>query len=505
MNNYARHEHHDFMGAARQALADPPLQAALVRLTGTLLAGNRRGYAALADSSALRDHAKRIKEHTLAHLDDYLEQLEDAVERVGGQVHWAADGAEAQGIVVGIARQAGCVRAVKSKSMTTEEVHLNSALEQAGVEVVETDFGEFIIQLAGERPSHLVAPAVHHTRESVARVLSRHVGEQLPDDARVLALTGRRLLREKFRRADLGITGANFAVAETGTIVLVTNEGNGRLTTTCPRVHVALVGIEKVIPRLADLPVFLKLLARAATGQTLSVYTTLITGPRRTPHPPLSPVGGEGRVRGEIDGPDEFHLVLLDNGRSKVLATPFRESLQCIRCGACLNACPVYRRIGGHAYGGVYAGPIGSILTPLYDSLSANPELPHASSLCGACLAACPVKINIPHMLIGLRELQHQKTHDSPRKGDGTSRITGPVPFSGRRRAEELAYWLWKEVLRRPWLYRLAMRAARLVLRPLARDGWLRRLPGPGGGWTEVRDFPAPAARSFRERWKELT
>jgi L-lactate dehydrogenase complex protein LldF len=468
MSDYARHEHHDFLGASARALADPPLQAALTRLTSTLMAGNRRGYAALADSSQLRDHAKRIKEHTLAHLDRYLEQLEASVQRLGGRVHWAADAAEARRIVVDVARAAGCKHAVKSKSMTSEEVHLNPALEAAGVEVTETDFGEFIIQVAGERPSHLVAPAVHHTRESVARVLSKHLGEALPDDPRTLAMTGRRVLRDKFARADLGITGANFAVAETGTVVLVTNEGNGRLTTTCPRVHVALVGMEKVIPRLADLPVFLKLLARAATGQTLSVYTTLLTGPRRP---------------GELDGPEEFHLVLLDNGRSRVLATPFRESLQCIRCGACLNACPVYRRIGGHAYGGVYSGPIGSILTPLYDSVSANPHLPHASSLCGACQAACPVKINIPHMLIGLRELQHQAK---------------PQPWA------DLAYRLWAAVLRRPWLYRLALRAARLALWPLAKDGWLRRLPGPGGGWTAVRDFPAPAARPFRERWKEL-
>jgi L-lactate dehydrogenase complex protein LldF len=467
MSDYARHEHHDFPGAVTQALADPPLQAALVRLTGTLMAGNRRAYAALPDSDKLRDHAKRIKEHTLANLDGYLEQLEASVQRVGGEVHWANDAEEARQIVVGIASETGCKRAVKSKSMTSEEIHLNAALKQGGVEVVETDFGEFIIQVAGERPSHLVAPAVHHTRESVARVLSEYLGEQLPDDARSLALTGRRVLREKFRRAELGITGANFAVAETGTIVLITNEGNGRLTTTWPRVHIALMGIEKVIPRLADLPVFLKLLGRAATGQTLSVYTTLISGPR-----------GD-----EIDGPEEFHLVLLDNGRSKLLATPFRESLQCIRCGACLNACPVYRRIGGHAYGGVYSGPIGSILTPLYDSVSANPHLPHASSLCGACQAACPVRINIPHMLIGLRELQHQVK---------------------RKRGEELAYWLWKEVLRRPWLYRLALRAARLLLRPLARAGWLGKLPGPGGGWTAARDFPAPAKRSFRERWREL-
>jgi L-lactate dehydrogenase complex protein LldF len=467
MDNYARHEHHDFLGAAAQALDDPRLQAALVRLTSTLMAGNRRGFAVLADSEKLRDHAKRIKEHTLAHLDQYLEQLEASVQGLGGHVHWAADAEEARRIVVGIAQQAGCKRAVKSKSMTSEEVHLNPALEAAGVEVTETDFGEYIIQVAGERPSHLVAPAVHHTRESIARLLSKHLGEALPDDPRTLALTGRRVLRAKFRASDLGISGANFAVAETGTIVLVTNEGNGRLTTTCPRLHVALMGMEKVIPRLEDLPAFLKLLARAATGQTLSIYTTLITGPRRP---------------GDLDGPEEFHLVILDNGRSKVLATPFRESLQCIRCGACLNACPVYRRIGGHAYGGVYSGPIGSILTPLYDSVSANPHLPHASSLCGACQAACPVKINIPHMLIGLRELQHHEH---------------------KKRWERWAYALWAQVLKRPWLYRLATRLGRAALRPWATDGWLSRLPGPGSGWTSVRDFPVPARRSFRERWKQ--
>jgi L-lactate dehydrogenase complex protein LldF len=468
MNDYARHEHHDFVGAVGQALTDVPLQAALVRLTGTLLTANRRGYAALSDSDQLRDHAKRIKEHTLAHLDTYLEQLEASVQHVGGHVYWASTAEDARRIVQEIATRNQCKRAVKSKSMTSEEIHLNPALEAAGIEVTETDFGEYILQLAGERPSHLVAPAVHHTRESIAGVLSRHLGEPLPDDARVLAMTGRRLLRDKFYQADLGITGANFAVAETGTIVLITNEGNGRLTTTCPRIHVALMGMEKVIPRLEDLPVFLKLLARAATGQPLSVYTTLVTGPRRP---------------GERDGPEQFHLVILDNGRSRILASPYRESLQCIRCGACLNACPVYRRIGGHAYGGVYAGPIGSILTPLYDSVAENPHLPHASSLCGACLAACPVRINIPHMLIGLRELQHQDR---------------------RHRGEEWAYRLWRSVLQRPWLYRLALRGARLVLRPFARAGWLRRLPGPGRGWTAARDFPAPARRSFRERWDEL-
>ncbi len=469
MNEYARHEHHDFLNAARQALADPPLQAALVRLTSTLMAGNRRGYAAMADIDALRDHAKRIKEHTLAHLDRYLEQLETSVQKRGGHVHWASNAEEARSIILDIARRTNSRHIVKSKSMTSEEIHLNPALEAAGLEVTETDFGEFIIQLAGERPSHLVAPAVHHTRESIAHILSKYGGETLTDDPQALAKAGRRFLREKFARADMGISGANFAVAETGTIVLISNEGNARLTTTCPRIHVALMGIEKVLPRWIDLPVFLKLLARAATGQALSVYTTLITGPRRP---------------SERDGPEEFHLVLLDNGRSRVLATPFRESLQCIRCGACLNACPVYRRIGGHAYGGVYSGPIGSILTPLYDSVADNPHLPHASSLCGACQAACPVKINIPHMLIGLRELQTHETNKS--------------------RWEKLAYHLSAAVLRRPWLYRLVLRCARLLLRPLARNGWLRYLPGPGAAWTTARDFLAPAPRSFRERWRQL-
>jgi L-lactate dehydrogenase complex protein LldF len=468
MNDYARHEHHDFVGATDQALADRPLQAALIRLTSTLMTANQRGYAALPDSDQLRDRAKQIKEHTLAHLDQYLTQLEASVQRNGGQVYWASTAEDARRIILQIAKQTDCKRAVKSKSMTSEEIHLNSALEAGGIQVTETDFGEFIIQLAGERPSHLVAPAVHHTRETIARILSKEVGRPVPDDPQILAQTGRRLLREKFRTADLGITGANFAVADTGTIVLVTNEGNGRLTTTCPRIHIALMGMEKVIPRYSDLPVFLKLLARAATGQPLSVYTTLITGPRKP---------------GELDGPEESHLVILDNGRSRILASPFRESLHCIRCGACLNACPVYRRIGGHAYGGVYSGPIGSILTPLYDSVGANPHLPHASSLCGACLAVCPVRINIPHMLIGLRELQHHE------KGN---------------RLEQWAYRLWREVLRRPKLYRLGVLAARLFLGRLSSEGWLKNLSGPGAGWTSSRDFLAPASRSFRERWKNL-
>ncbi len=466
--NYAQHEHHDFLGATEQALADPPLQAALERLTDTLMSANRRGYASLSDSAGLRDHAKRIKEHTLAHLDEYLEQLEASVVKNGGHVHFADDAADACRIMTEIASKANCKHAVKSKSMTTEEIHLNKALEAAGIEVTETDFGEFIIQIAGERPSHIVAPAVHHTRESIAKVLAGFTGEQMSTEPVDLAQVGRRLLRDKFFQADIGISGANFAVAETGTICLITNEGNGRLTTSLPRVHIALMGMEKVIPRMRDLPVFLKLLARAATGMPLSVYTNMITGPR---------------LAGETDGPEELHLVILDNGRSRVLASGFRESLQCIRCGACLNACPVYRRIGGHAYGGTYSGPIGSILTPLYDSVAANPHLPHASSLCGACQSACPIKINIPQMLIGLRELQHK--HKSTT-------------------LEDFAYGLSKFVLQRPWLYRIGLTLSRWMLRWRAKDGWIQKLPGAGSKWTDVRDFPAPAEKSFRQRWREL-
>lgn len=468
MTNYAQHEHHDFLGASEQALHNAPLQAALARLSDTLMAANRRGYDSLADSGDVRDHAKRIKEHTLAHLDQYLEQLEASIVRLGGHVHYADDADDACRIMAEIARKSGCRRAVKSKSMTTEEIHLNAALEAAGLDVVETDYGEFIIQIARERPSHIVAPAVHHTRESIAKVLEQFTGEPMSTEPADLAQVGRRLLRDKFYQADLGVSGVNFAVAETGTICLITNEGNGRLTTSCPRVHIALMGMEKVIPRMRDLPVFLKLLARAATGMPLSVYTNLITGPRRP---------------GEKDGPEEFHLVVLDNGRSRVLASGFRESLQCIRCGACLNACPVYRRIGGHAYGGAYSGPIGSILTPLYDSVTDHPHLPHASSLCGACQSACPIKINIPQMLIGLREVQHAHRPS---------------------RLENLAYGLAKFVLARPWLYRLGLRVSRWILRLRATNGWIAAMPGPGSGWTEVRDFPAPAEKSFRERWREL-
>ncbi len=401
-------------------------------------------------------------------MDRHLETLEASIQRNGGHVYYADDGADACQIIEGILRSCGATKVVKSKSMTSEEVHLNKALEAAGADVVETDFGEYIIQVAGQRPSHLVAPAIHMTVNDVADTLSRVAEGPLPADARLLAAFAREKLRARFAEAEVGITGANFAVAETGTIVLVSNEGNARLTTSLPRVHIALMGIEKVIPRLADLPVFLKVLARAATGQKLSVYTSLITGPRRP---------------GELDGPEELHLVILDNGRSRILGGPLRESLFCIRCGACLNACPIYRNIGGHAYGGVYAGPIGAVLTPLYDGLSQNHHLPHASSLCGACQAACPVKIAIPEMLIKLREQLQAEP--------------GQVG-----KLEAFAYRFWARSLRSPRLYRLGTWLATRIVGRMCRSGWLRRLPGKLHGWTESRDFPAPASERFRDWWR---
>ncbi len=468
-SDYARHEHHEFMIASAAAMADPDLQSALSKLGDTLGQRNRDAFAALDESDLLRERARAIKDAALANLGEHLETLEASIRRRGGEVHFADDGVEACRQVLEILQSRGARRVVKSKSMTSEEIHLNAALEAEQIETIETDFGEYIIQVAGHRPSHLVAPAVHLRIPQVAEILSGDAGEKLPVDAVQLAAYARRRLRSAFAAADAGITGANFAVAETGTVVLVSNEGNARLTTSLPRIHIAIMGIEKVIPRLADLPVFLKVLARAATGQKLSVYTSLITGPRQA---------------GELDGPDEFHLILLDNGRSRILGSPLRESLFCIRCGACLNACPIYRNVGGHAYGGVYARPIGAVLTPLYDGLAANRHLPHASSLCGACQAACPVKIAIPQMLIQLREKLH---HEPGQLG----------------RLEKLAYRLWAASMRRPRLYRLATWLATRTLGRWSNSRWLKRLPGELHGWTKKRDFPAPAPERFRDWWRD--
>lgn len=468
--DYLRETHHEFLEATTDSLANKDLQQILGTLSDTLGRRNREAWAALPGSDLIRERARTIKDQTLADLDQHLAKLDESVTARGGHVHYADDGAEACRIIVELIKGRGFTKVVKSKSMTSEEIHLNEALEHAGIEAVETDLGEYIIQIAGHRPSHIVAPAVHLSAKQVADILSKPAGERLPVEREVLAGFARKVLRQKFAEAEVGISGANFAIAETGSIVLVTNEGNGRLTCAMPKVHIAVMGIEKVIPKLADLPIFLKILARGATGQKLSVYTQVITGPRQP---------------GELDGPEEFHLIVLDNGRTRILGSPLRESLFCIRCGACLNACPIYRSVGGHAYGGVYAGPIGAVLTPLYDGLASNHHLPHASSLCGACQAACPVKIQIPEMLIQLREqLHHTPEHKS--------------------RLEALAYGLWARMLRRPWLYCLATwLASRTIGRWKRGNPWIKRLPGKLHGWTQRRDFPAPAAERFRDWWKK--
>ncbi len=425
----------------------------------------------------LRGRAQAIKREVMEHLDYYLAQFADSVERSGGKVHWAATGEEACAIVREIAERAGAREVVKAKTMVSEEIELNHALEERGIRGVETDMGEFIVQLAGERPAHIVAPAIHKTRQDVSDLFVTHLGSEPTREPERLTAIARRALRGMFARAGVGLSGANFAVAETGTIVLVENEGNIRFCTTAPRVHVVLVGIEKIIPRLSDLAIFLRLLGRSGTGQKLTSYTSLLTGPRR---------------RGE-DGPEEMDVVLVDNGRIETLAdAKMREALFCIRCGACLNVCPVYRKIGGHAYGWVYSGPIGALITPQFTGLEQGRELPFASSLCGACREVCPVKINIPDLLLHLRSKVQEQTK-APKPKDSAL-------------AERTTMRIWAWFMLRPRMYSLASHLARLGQRLFERQGWIRRFPKfPLSRWTDGRDLPALAPKSFRDRWREIS
>ena len=458
-----------FYDRVDDAIRDTTLQTALTRATGRFL-GNRAGaVAALTDFDDLRDRARAIRAGALAQLDTLLERLADNVERHGGNVCWAASAEDARRYIVDLARDRGAHTIVKSKSMASEEIHLNDALEAAGYRVVETDLGEYIIQLAGETPSHIIAPCIHKTREQISDLFAEHLGMPPTDDIPTMTSTARAALRREFLHADIGISGVNFGVANEGAVVIVENEGNARLTTTAPRIHVAIMGIERICERVEDLGVLLQVLARSATGQRLSVYTSLIGGPKRA---------------AEDDGPDEFHLVLLDNGRSAIVGGAYAEALLCIRCGACLNACPVYQNIGGHAYGGVYSGPIGAILTPLLQpDLPDTHKLPQASSLCGACRSACPVKIDIPKLLLRLR-------------ADGVE--------AGMHEAwEPAAMQGYRTTMNNPALYNAAGRAASFGSRLLARDGKLGWLPPPLDGWTRERDFPAFAPKSFNELWAE--
>ena len=458
-----------FPKRAAAALDDRFLQQALTIATTKFVDMRREAFSGFPQGEALRDQARAIKEATLQKLDLYLEQLADNVERLGGHVHWAATGEEARETILALCRDRGVRMAVKSKSMATEEIDLNEALESAGVTPVETDLGEYIIQLAHEKPSHIIAPAIHKTKGQVAELISAVARRPLPADPEALTAAARVQLRQKFLEADMGITGANFAVAETGTVVLVTNEGNGRMVTSLPRIHVAVMGIEKVIPSMSDLVVFLAILARSATGQKLSSYTTLVRGPRQP---------------GELEGPEEFHLILLDGGRSRQIAGALREALYCLRCGACLNVCPVYRQIGGHAYGYTYPGPIGILLTAMLKGDASVKDLAHASSLCGACKDVCPVRIDIPRMLIELREHVGRE---------------GIAP-----RSERAVFGTLRRLLLSSPAFRFATVAGRALQGPFARQGRLQKLPFLLSRWTRFRDLPPVAARTFHERWKDL-
>jgi L-lactate dehydrogenase complex protein LldF len=461
-----------------ETLADPKLQLAIYDATARLMKKRMGaiGPDSIDDFELYRTQANRIKHHTIENLDYYLGELESRIIQRGGQVVWCRSAEEAVAFVRRLCREQGVRRAVKSKSMTTEEIELNHELERDGIDVVETDLGEYILQLARERPYHIVAPALHKTRFDVADIFTERLGVEREEVIEKQTMIARRLLREKFITADLGITGANFLIADSGAVVLVENEGNARLSSSAPRIQLAVAGIEKVIPRAQDLATFLKVLGRSATGQPLTVYTSFLSGPRRA---------------GEIDGPEQFYLLLLDNGRTRVLADPNkRQSLYCIRCGACLNHCPVYRKIGGHNYPWVYSGPIGAILSPQFHGVDQDPWLPYASSLCGACAEVCPVKIEIPKILLELRaDVVREKRH------------------YGKGQLEEIAYQLYSYIMTKPRLYQFVARLAPRLF-PGKPGEWLRSLPWwmvapPLTAWLQQRDLPGPPARSFRQLWRQ--
>jgi L-lactate dehydrogenase complex protein LldF len=459
-----------FKENVHEALHDQRLQGALLHARNFI---GRRAAAVerLPEFDALRDSARAIKDHALAHLDLYLEAYERKVTEAGGHVHYARTAAEALEVILGLCKARGAKAVTKGKSMISEEIGLNAALEGAGIAAIETDLGEYIIQLRGEAPSHIIAPAIHVTKADVEADF-RRVHRDLPasrDLSQPEQLLGeaRGILRDKFLSADIGITGANFLVAETGTSIIVTNEGNGDLTQILPKVHVVVASLEKIVPTLPDAAQILRVLARSATGQDMSVYTTLSTGPRRPDDP---------------DGPEEYHVVLLDNGRSAMVGSQFEAMLRCIRCGACMNHCPVYHAVGGHAYGWVYPGPMGAVLTPSLIGVAEGGQLPNASTFCGRCEAVCPMRIPLPNMMRHWREREFER------------HLTPATVRSG------LGFWAF--FAQRPTLYRLAtdlaMRALHLAGRARGRFSWLPF----AGGWTRYRDLTAPQGATFQSQWR---
>jgi len=449
------------------ALADPNLRQALGQSRKGFVNGRAALVAGVPEFEAMRDQARDVKNHVLANLDHYLERFEASVTAAGGHVHWAADAEDARRIVLGICQRVDAKVVTKGKSMVSEEIGLNEALEEQGYTVVETDLGEYIIQLAHEPPSHIIAPAIHKTKAQVAELFEAAHGGPRKTTVGELVTEARLVLREKYFQADVGITGGNYLVAETGSSIIVTNEGNGDLTQTLARVHIVTSGIERIVPTLDDVALFLRILARSATGQETETYTTLSTGPRRP---------------GDVDGPEEYHVVLVDNGRSKMLGGKFQDMLRCIRCGACMNHCPVYGAVGGHAYGWVYPGPMGAVLTPLFVGLDATRDLPNACTLNGRCQSVCPVRIPLPELL---RELRHRQ-HEQGLRPPGQTRAIGA----------------WRFVAERPRLYQFANRMAARVLKKMGGSaGRIASLPG-GAAWSGLRDLPAPQGQTFLELWQ---
>src|ERR1700761_3848977 len=462
-----------FPKAAKASLRDAQLRANVRRATDTIQAKRRKLVEEKKDWQELRESARQLRAHVLEHLHVYLEEFERNFTRAGGHVHWARNDREAQEIVVAIAKQAGADEVIKIKSMTTEEIHLNGALEAAGIHAYETDLAELIIQLGHDRPSHIVVPALHKNRQQIREIFRREMNlPELGERPEDLADAARRFLREKFLRVKTGVSGANFLIAETGGVCVVESEGNGRMCLTLPETLITIAGIDKVVPRYQDLEVLLQLLPRSATGERMNPYNSIWTGVETT------------------DGPRVFHVVLMDNARTEILADEeSRQTLNCIRCAACQNACPVYRQTGGHAYGSVYAGPIGAILTPQLQEMQHAQSLPYASSLCGACYEVCPVKINIPEVLIHLRnKVVKQNT----------------AGVAGFFDVEAGAMKAMAVIFRSERRFRAAQRLGRVAESPLVgKDGWIGWLPGMLGGWTQVRDLQEMPKETFRDWWEK--
>tara|TARA_A100001037_G_scaffold306765_1_gene355166 strand:+ start:19518 stop:20942 length:1425 start_codon:yes stop_codon:yes gene_type:complete len=423
----------------------------------------------------LQDIGKQIKEHTISNLDYYLEKVHSNVTKNGGKVFFSKDSKSATKYILDLAKNKNVKNVIKGKSMISEEMKLNHWLQKEEIETIETDLGEYIIQMANETPFHIIAPAIHKSKEDISELFEKKLSMPRSDNSQILAQEARKQLRKSFIKADMGITGANFVAADTGTLILVSNEGNGRMCTSMPKTHIAIMGMEKIIPSIEDLSVFLPLLIRSATGQMISSYVTGINGPKRND---------------EIDGPEEFHLIIMDNGRSKLLENKdLRESLNCLRCGACLNACPVYRKIGGHSYGWVYSGPIGSIISPVLTNISDAKDLPFASSLCGACKEACPVKINIPRMLLHLRK---EISEGNSKKLNITSLI------------ERFTFKVSTFLMLNPFLFRKTTMIFSFIQKPFIKNGVFKWLPPPIKSWTKYRTLPAIQNIPFHKRWEKL-